>query len=176
MKSYTTDDQVTFYFIISEHSSSNEVKAWTDNKTLAEFYMEFHNCKRYRLRTVKKRYKEVVPILNENHNDEIEVVNLVTKSDNKKDDGYKIIQIPATTAEMSHIRDAQSTSCSTLIDYSNINKFITLFKKKYQKAFGDIGLTDTIKHEIYNKSTEFTDNLQLDGLRLLFRLFKEDFD
>lgn len=176
MKVYTTDDQVTFYFIISEHSSGNQVKAWTDNKILAEFYMEFHSCKRHRLKTVKKKFRDIVPILNENTNDEIEIVNLVTKSDNKKDDGYKIIQVPATTTEMSIIRDSQSTSCSTIVNYSNINKFITLFKKKYQKAFNDIGLTDVIKQELYSKSSKFTENIQLDGLRLLFRLFKEDFD
>jgi hypothetical protein len=176
VKIYDLKDQTTVYFVISEHSSNNEIKAWSDDKMMAQFYMEFHNCKRYRLRVVKKIWKEMVKIINDNSNDEIEIMNLVTKSDDKKDDGYKIIQVPMTTTEMSIISDTVKHNCATLIDYSEINQYITLFKKKYQKSFKNIGLIDIIRKEIYNKPTKFTNGLRIDDLRILFKLFKEDFD
>ena len=176
MKTYTIDDQATFYFIVAEHTTGNQIKGWTDNKTLAEFYMEFHNCKKHRVRVVSKRFKDILQTINENTNDEIVITNLITKSDDKKDNGYKIIQIPATSAEMSVMHDAESTSCSTLVSYSKISDCLTTFKKKYQRAFDNIGLTDVIRQEIYNKSTKFTETLQFDQLRLLFRLFVDDFD
>jgi len=176
MKTYDSPtDQATFYFIVLTTGNQNSVKAWTDNKDMAEFYMEFHNCKNFQMRKMSNKYGEIIKIINANINDEIQIYNLLVK-DEKETDGIDVIQVPATKSEIDIMNDAINTRCaSSMVDYSNMNKYVNRLKKPYQKALNKIGLLDLIASEIYNIPSKFTDNLQIDGLKLLFRLFSDYF-
>ena len=42
---YDSNDIVDYYFIMVTDRNGTRVQAWTEEKVLAEAYMEFHNCK-----------------------------------------------------------------------------------------------------------------------------------
>lgn len=175
MKSYDLNDQTTFYFIIFENRKNTEITGWTDDKSTAEFYLKFHNCKNYKLRKVKKIYKRIVPILNENVNNEIEIMNILTAEKGNKR-RVKVIQIPMTRDEFSLVNDTTSTFCSNMIDYSIISNYMHKLKPKYQRALLDIKLPDIIDSEIYNNPSKFTKSIDIDQLKLLFKLLPQNFD
>lgn len=176
MNNYDLKDQATFYFIILKGTLDNELRAWTDNKSLAEFYLKFHNCKKHELRKVTKPYKHIVPILNENINNAIEIMNIITTETKGSKKRAMTIQIPMTREELGLINDTTSTFCSNMVDYSDINEYMHKLKPKYQRAIVNIGLSDVVDHEVYNNRSEFTKSTDLDQLKLLFKLFPDDFD
>lgn len=177
MKTYELSDLVTFYFVIrpdERASGGSEIKAWTDDKSLLQFYLEFHQCSQYVTRKLNKTFKEMIKILNENHNDEITIAHITTKSDSKRDP-IKMIAIPATNSELSVLRDSQTSGCAPIINYTAIHDYLPKFKGKYQQVFREIGLYDLVGQELYNRSTEFTTGLQIDELMMLFRAFPAEF-
>jgi hypothetical protein len=174
MKNYEREDNVTFYFVLSKRASGgNDIKAWSDDKCCVEFYVKFHNCPNHHIRKVSKKMRDISSILNENHNDEIEIMNIITRDKNNRP---KIIQIPMTTTERSVVDDASKTFCSAMVDYSALNDHVGILKPKYQKSLERIGMMDIIRSTIYNKSTKFISEIEIDQLRLLARLFKGDFN
>lgn len=176
MRDYDLKDQVTFYFIILNNGKNNDIRAWTDDKNSAEFYLKFHNCKKHELKKITKTYKSIIPILNENINNRIEIMNILSaeKKGNKK--RVITVQVPMTRDELGLINDTTDTFCSNMIDYSSISEYMHKFKHKYQKAIVNIGLPDVIDHEVYNNINEFTKSIDLDQLKLLFKLLPDDFD
>ena len=155
-------------------SDDNVIKAWTDKKKLATFYMEFHNCPRYILKTITKRIEDIVAITEENLHDEINIVNIYTRK-NDKGDG-KLITIPATELEATIIREEANTFFQTKIDYSLLNEASGFLKEKYQRAFNKIFLTSIIRYVIHNKHDEVVQQINLDQLLVLIKSFPEDFN
>ena len=96
MNDYDLKDKATFYFIILKGNKENDIRAWTDNKNLAEFYLKFHNCKKHELRKVTKTYKSIVPILNENITNAIEIMNIITAEKKGSKKRAISIQVPMT--------------------------------------------------------------------------------
>ena len=181
MKTYQLNDPVTFYFVVSSDvnvGKGMQIKAWTDDKDLLSFYMEFHNCSRYTIRKINKTFKEIINIINTDcPNDEITIAYLLTrnKSDKKSSDPTKSVAVPATENELSIVRDSQTSGCAPLINYTLIHDALPKFKKKYQQVFRELGLYDLVGKELYNQTTEFTELLQIDELMLMFRAFPDEF-
>lgn len=172
MAKYEPGDTVTYYFILRD-DDDKVIKAWTDKKKLAEFYMEFHNCPSYVLKTVTKTIEEIVAITEENLHDEINIVNLYTRKNNKGDG--KLITIPATELEATIIREEANTFFQTKIDYGLLNEAISFLKPRYRKAFDRIFLSSIIRYVIHNKHDAITQQINLDQLMVLIKSFPNDF-
>lgn len=176
MKIYEHGDTATFYFIIAEYDDRKDIKGWTDVKQLAEFYIDFHKCPRFRIKKVVKPIEELNVVLDENNNDEIVIGNIYMKdTESKNNDNMKIISIPVTQNEMSFINEETSTFLSVRVDYSYLNNAIPYLKNKYQEAMNDILLTSLIKKVVYNRNDKVNQVIKFDQLMVLFRSFPDDF-
>lgn len=172
MKRYERGDSATFYFVIDTERSN--VVGYSDIKDLVDFYMQFHNCKRFKLKKLSDTIDRIIPIIEENNNDEIKLYNITTR-DPKNHKKSKIIQIPATGTEINFINEETADLMSSRIAYSEINLLIRYLKKKYQRALKDIFLVDCISKIIYSKNSYVLSNIEYDQLIILLRSFHENF-
>ena len=147
MAKYQPGDTVTYYFIIKELDREKIIQGWTDNKEIAKFYMEFHKCKNFKLKSITNSIEEITKILEENWNDEIKPFHIITRNRNrgKHDDDYITICIPATDTEVRFIREETSTFMTSRINYSLINDAFPYLKNKYQNDLQSIFLPDVIR-------------------------------
>ena len=177
MAKYQPGDIVTYYFIIKEFDGNKIIQGWTDNKELAKFYMDFHKCKKFRIKTITDSIEEINKIREENWNDEIKLFHIITRNRNKKhkDEDSITICIPATETECQFIRDESNTFMSSRINYSYINDAIPYMKNKYQKVLQSIFLTDIIRKTVYSQNMKFAEMIEYDDLMILFRSFPENF-
>ena len=77
MAKYQPGDIVTYYFIIKEFDGNKIIQGWTDNKELAKFYMDFHKCKKFKIKTITDSIEEINKIREENWNDEIKLFHII---------------------------------------------------------------------------------------------------
>lgn len=177
MKTYQHGDIATFYFVIKEIDNSKIIQGWTDNKDIVKFYMDFHKCKKFKIKTVTKTIEDIIKIIEENWNDEITMYNIITKNRNKRkhEDDFITICIPATETECRFIREEANTFVASRINYGLINDAIPYLKNKYQDILQSIFLTDVVSKVIYSKNSKFTDNIQFDDLMILYKSFPENF-
>jgi len=177
MAKYQPGDIVTYHFIIKEMNGDKIIQAWTDSKEIAKFYLDFHKCKYFRVKSLTKSIEEITKILEENWNDEIRIFNIITKNrtGKHKDEEFITISIPATETEMMFIREESSTFLASRINYGYINEAIPYMKKKYQDVLQSIFLTDVIRKVIYSHKVKFAQSIQFDELMILFRAFPENF-
>lgn len=178
MKRYDPEDIMTCYFVVLDDGKNRQIRGWTDSKPLAEAYMEFHSCKGMRLKSLTKKFEDMVDILNENNNDEIQIFNITIRDPEKKkkhQDNTKRISIPATDVEMMFIRDEGASFMYTTISYSYIFSAFPYLKNKYQKALSQIFLTDVMDKVLHNRMSPLVQTIQIDQLSLFVRSFPEQF-
>ena len=177
MAKYESGDIVTYYFIIKENKNDKMIQGWTDNKSIANFYMEFHKAKGFRIKSITNTIDEINKILDDNWNDEIKMCNIITRNRGKHRKGEEIasIVIPATSTELAFIREEANTFMTSRINYSFINDAIPYLKNRYQDALKSIFLSDVVLKVIYNKNSKFTQLIEFDQLMILFRSFPENF-
>ena len=176
MAKYEVGDIVTYYFIIVEDSNGKRIQAWSDHKELVKYYMEFHKCKQFVIKSLTKPIEEISKILEENLHDEIKIHNMIIKNkDGKKEKEWKTIPIPATETEYMFISEETNTYIASRINYSYLNESIPYLKGKYQRALHDIFLTDVIKKVIHGQNPKSTQMIMFDQLMVLFESFPDNF-
>lgn len=177
MKKYQPGDMATFYFVIKETDNNKIIQGWTDNKDMAKFYMDFHKCKNFKIKTVTKNIDDIIKIIEENWNDEINTFNIITRNRNKRknDDDIITICIPATETECRFIREEANTFMASRINYGLINDAIPYLKNKYQNILQSIFLTDIIRKVVYSQNVKFAQSINFDDLMILFESFPENF-
>lgn len=177
MAKYESGDIVTYYFIIKENKNDKMIQGWTDNKSIANFYMEFHKVKGFRIKSITNTIDEINKILEDNWNDEIKMCNVITRNrcNHRKGEEIASIVIPATSTELAFIREEANTFMTSRINYSFINDAIPYLKNRYQDALKSIFLSDVVLKVIYNKNSKFTQLIEFDQLMILFRSFPENF-
>ena len=178
MAKYQSGDMATFYFIIKEINGNKQIQAWTDNREIAKFYIEFHNCKNFRIKSITNTIDEIEKIVAENLHDEIKLANIIVKNREKKNkhEDYITVCIPATNSELRYINEEVSTFMSTNINYSLINDALPYLKNKYQEVLQSIFLTDIIHKVIYSKNVKIAQMVEFDQLMVLFKSFPENFE
>ena len=178
MAKYEDDEVITYYFIIKEDDFGKKIiQAWTENKTLAKYYMEFHKCKDFRLKILTDTSKNISKIVEENLHDEILIYNLITKNrkKNKKGEDIVTIAVPLTSTEKKFIQDEIETLGATSVDYGCINDAMSYLKNKHQQTLQSIFLLDMIKSVVYSQNNKFVHNIEFDELMLLYKHFDYNF-
>jgi hypothetical protein len=168
---YERGDIATFYFIIVEDRNNRRIQAWTDDKQLAKYYMEFHHSKAFDLKQLTKPIEEINKILDENTNDEINLYNIEMRDPDKKKPHMKTIQIPATYVEMQTLKSGCDGMMSDLINYSKINSMVPYLKPKWENGLSDCFLHEVMLKEIHSRPSPILEDLWIDQLAALFRLF-----
>lgn len=170
MEHYEADDVVTFYFVIVKDGLHTvKVQAWTDNKQLAKFYMDFHHCKNLKLKSVTDTYKRIVKMLNENANDEITIQNKMVVIRNEDKSKPKYVQIPITASESVLIDSDIQHFYETEINYSLLNNNRIYFKDKYVKAMKDILLLEVINNVINGRPSKIIQQLEFDYVAAAYK-------
>ena len=171
LKKYDPDEEVTVWFVVGSNPGGDYIQAWSDNKDLAKIYMEFHNCKSYHLKKRTDTLERIVEILNENTNDEISIYNVYTRGKHQ----MKLVQLPLTMVEYTHIQDEAAVFMPTKIDYAFLNDCLFLFKKRWKQALDGVMLTDVLRFVIHNQRSSIIDGLGIDEVKLLVREFPDNF-
>lgn len=174
---YETGDIATYYFIIMDKDNKSSIVGWTDDKDLAKAYLDFHNCKCFKMKKYVATIEEIYKMLEENINDEIRMINIAIRNTkkNRKDD-VEFITIPATELQNINLKDETMNFLYTSINYSYINNAIPYLKNKYQEALEDIYLIKLINAVLNNRPSKFSTKLMFDELVLLTRIFPDQFD
>jgi hypothetical protein len=167
------NDEITCYFVIKDDEHQH-IKAWSTNKQLAKFYMEFHNNKMYKLKKVESRADNIQSIIEDNLHDEITLSRLTTK-ERDKDGNLKTITIPATVMEMNTLNDERQSFFSGHVSYSYINEAVGFLKPKYGKALSTLLLDSVIKMAVYNINDGIASEIKFDELMILYLLFPNEF-
>ena len=177
MRKYEVDERVTFYFVIFDDGDNNRIQAWSDKKDYAKLYMNFHQCKHYKLKSVTKRFDDMINILNENYHDEISLYNIRVKNKegHKKGHESRLIMVPLTSTENLMIQDEETCLMASRVNYQYINEAFHYMKDKYQKVLKDIFLYDVMNKVIYEKQSKFTNGVEMDELMVLFKSFPDHF-
>lgn len=175
MLNYEPGDIATFYFVIRNDDNGKMIKAWTDRKSLLEFYMDFHKCPKYNIKKITKTIEEIHKITEENYHDEISIGNIYMKDRDGKNGDKKMVALPITENEFRFVREECASSFSSRINYSYLNGVLPYLKGKYREALADIFLSSIINKELNNKKDKYTECIDFDQLMLLFRSFPDDF-
>lgn len=174
MKVYESDEEVTIYFVVFKKGAVRNVQAWSDNKELAKAYVEFHNCKDMKVRSLTKEMKDMIKLINENNHDEIEIQNLIMR-DPKHRYSVKEVAVPMTASEGLVLRSDENSFMSSWIDYSLMNQAIPFMKNKWQRVLKAIHVEDVIASAVHSKQSKFTNSIKLDQLSVLLRSLPEHF-
>jgi uncharacterized surface protein with fasciclin (FAS1) repeats len=175
MAKHDPDDIVTYYFVIHRVGNVNMVRAYSDNKKFVDFYLSFHNCPTYTLKSVTKRAGDFDGIFDENKHDEICLYNALTRDGDKKGSKVKVVVIPATPSEITVISDACGDYMANECHYSYLNGVIPYLKDKYQKALSDILLTSIVRGTVTGRFDKRVKDIEFDQLKLLVKLLPESF-
>ena len=174
MKEYSSGDIVTYYFILRNDSiSDGTIIGWSDDKTLIDFYMSFHNCKNLKVKKMTDTIDSISMILEENVHDEIVIANLVTRGEDKRE--IKILYIPVTENEINLIYEECNTFFAGRITYHVLNVVMDHLKKKYREALDRIFLKSVIQQVIHVNQDKITSSIDLDQIRILVKSFPENF-
>lgn len=154
---YDYDEMISIYLVIHESKKdtfNDDIVAWSKEKDLAKFYLQFHNCKNLKLKKYKDYPKNILNNVINNHiNTEIKLANLRTYNEKGKE---TILVAPVTDLEMTELHEFTGVFCDTLIDYRSIHKLLGYFKKKYQKALGVILLPLIVNFVLFVGEKTFT--------------------
>ncbi len=173
MAKYESGDIVTFWFVVyHDPVAGKRIQAFSDNKDLVKAYLEFHKCPEYSIKSMTGTIDSMVPIINENRNDELHIENINTRDPNarKHQNRVKMIQIPITGTESVLLSDDSANFLNSAIPYSYLNSAIPYLKDKWQGVLDDIFLTDIIKHVIHRQTTKKIGYIDVDQLMLMIRL------
>lgn len=171
---YDSGDIVTYYFIINDDGKNKMVQGWTDNKKLAKFYLEFHNCKRFSMKILTKTIEEIAILLEENNNDEIKVMN-ITIRDSKNHDRVKYASVPMTNTEFMFINEECKSLMASVVNYAFIESAIPYLKNSYMKDLKMILLLDSIDSTIHGKTSAIIKEMKFDQMMVLLQSFPDNF-
>ena len=179
MKKYDDDDVVTMYFVIRRNKSNPDshgtIVGYSDNRALVESYMEFHNCKNFKLKTLHGKFDNICKILQENPHDEIVIYNITTRDPDNKFKA-KLLSIPMTVNESSVVNGETLSLMATRVDYRALGASVDFLKDKYRKALNLLHVKDAISQSQQSEHpTKFISNIDLDELVVFFRTCPEDF-
>ena len=173
MKRYERGDDATFYFVIHKQRGKEKyIKAWTDNKEMLKFYMDFHETKNFSVKKISDRIESIQKLVEENLNDEI-TIGHVRIGD--KHGEQLLVALPVTETEMQFIREEDTSYMATTIDYSLINNLYPTLKKKYQHALEKILLIPIADFNVNNKFNEMVGRIFLNNVKILHRSFPDEF-
>lgn len=176
MKRYDEDDVMTCYFVVYDDDGTKYIRAWSDDKDLIQMYLDFHKCKKYRMKKITDTFREIVKVIEENFNDEVGMFNLSTRNKGgKKSEPTKTIVVPMTDTESMMVNEETNTYLASRINYGYINEVFSYLKPKYQKALKMIFLEDVMKKVVYEKSGRFVSNIELDELLVLYKSLPDQF-
>lgn len=174
MKKYEPGDTATFYFVVFDDDDNKRIVGWTDDKMLAKFYMEFHNCKRMDLKSKTATVEELYQIINENVHDEINIYNFIIRDSGKKNK-TTTVSAPATETEWNFVMSETNTFMESRIAYGALNEIIPFLKDKYQRALRDILLPTVIMQVVHNKRSKQLEQIEFDQLMILYNSFPDMF-
>lgn len=172
--SYNPDDDfVNCWFVVFDDPKHkiNEVVAWSKDKQLVKFYLEFHGTKKLKAKKLSDYQKNIAEMCNAHINEEIQIAHLITKVDNK----MIAVMAPVTQLDLTQIHDFSGSFCETDINYATLHVFMSIFKNRYQKALNTILLNEVIEAVIFPKSNLRITSVHLDELVLLHRLIVDLF-
>lgn len=169
MKPYERGDIVTYYFVIMTDGDKRIINAWTDDKQLAKFYMEFHKCPKFTLKPVTKAAEEFVDVINDNALDEIKIHRIkIRNPDGSKKKPLKYVEVPMTENERGLIRTNSTDLMGFQVNYSLLNEMMPYLKGFYRKGLEMIMLPEAIKISCYSKSGRMWSQCELDELLLFY--------
>lgn len=173
MAKYETGDIVTFWFVIyHDPRHGKRIQAFSDNKNLVKFYMEFHKCEQFSLKSLTGTIDSMIGIMNDNTLDELEIASVYTRDPNAKKgrNKMKLIQVPMTQNEMAFVKEDSVDFLSSQINYSYLAEVIPYLKEKYQRALDDILLTDIIQSVVHQKRSRKLELVDIDQISLMPKL------
>ena len=183
-KGRSPDDEVTVYFIIIEDGRKRQIQGWTEDKNIAKFYLEFHSCKRMKMKRMHGLYGDILRIIEENLHDEIKMYNIKIRNTDpgrKKNQLMKEMMIPATYTEYKMIHDEEAYFMSSMIDYHWVDGAYPYLKKKWQTAINRSLLGPIMEKVIHERmssaaANSITASIEMDQLMILFSVFPDHFD
>ena len=177
MKKYDPGDIATFYFVVVEDDHGKRIKAFSDDKELVKLYMDFHKCKKFRIKKYTGYIEEIYKITDENLHDEIQLFNIITRNREAKKHDEEIMElcIPATHTEINFINSESNSYLASICDYGLLNEVFPYLKEKYKDALRMLFLDDMIRKVIHSKDSKITVNIEFDQLITLYRFFPDHF-
>lgn len=175
---YDDDDNVTFYFVvkIDKSNKSSVIQGWTDKKAIAEYYMQFHKCPLFKMKTMTDKFSSLITILEENNNDEIELFNvLIRNPKGKPGKEFKYVSVPMTKTEYMFVNEESQDFMASAINYSFLDSAIPYLKPKYRRGVEQCLLSDVIRSTIHNKTSDIITEVGMDNIQILLQLFRENF-
>ena len=181
MKKYDGDDEMTMYFIIRRKKELKQklgdgvIAGYTDNRSLAEAYIEFHNCSAFKIKAMTGKFDNICKILEENPFDEIEICNISTRDpDNRHNAIY--LSIPMTRSEQTLVNSERISLMSSRVNYRVLDSSMEFLKDKYQKALSILHLKDAIRQaQQESQKSNFISSIDIDDLVVFFRSCPDDF-
>lgn len=175
MAKYESGDMVTYYFVYVQNDGSlgPTICAWSDNKKLIDFYLTFHNCKSMRVKKMTDTIDAISMILEENCHDEICIANFTIRGDTGRD--TRMVYVPITENELNLVNEECNTFFASNVHYYILNMAYYYFKKKYRNALEKIFLKSVMHHVIHNKADGYTQQIDLDQMRLLIKCCSDRF-
>lgn len=177
MAKYEKDDIVTYWFVIMKDNDDSCVQAWTDDKDLLNYYIDFHKCKLFKVKKITDTMQNIYEILNNSAHDEIGIYYVNIKNPNPKPGKeFKTIAVPMTETESRFVQEECSTFLATKIPYSQITHMIGFLKNKYQHALEGILFIDVMRTVLAEqRPTPLLQSIMMDELRILFESFPDKF-
>lgn len=173
---YDSNDIVDYYFIMVTDRNGTRVQAWTEEKVLAEAYMEFHNCKHFKLKKMTNTLNNLYKIIEENLHDEIQLYNITIPKDSKHPGKTKTIVVPCTKSEINVINDDSVNFMATQVPYHEMDKISRWLRPKYQRALKGILFRDVCDQVLSIKSpSRILRNIDMNGLKVLIQSFPDSF-
>lgn len=167
--SYNPDDEfIDCWFIIYENSKQNykEIVAWSRDKKLIKFYLDFHKSKNLVAKKLSDYKHNIVEICNAHINEEIQIGPLVTNLKGKP----VIIMVPLTQLDSTQVTDFTSGFNEIEINYAMLHQLIPRLKNKYQTALRTILINEIIEAVIFPKQNLRVSKILFDQIVLLHRL------
>lgn len=178
MKKYDDEDEVTMYFIIRRKKNADNdgyIAAYSDNRTLAEAYIEFHNCDIFKIKAMKDKFDHICKVLQENPHDEIEICN-ITIRDPDNPHKSKLLAVPMTRSEQTLVNGESLTLMASRVNYRVLGSMVDFLKDKYRNALSILHLKDAIAQaEQTSQVSKFIANIEIDDLVVFCRTCPEDF-
>ena len=174
MAKYDNGDLATYYFVINDDGKNQMVQGWTDDKDMVKFYMDFHNCKHFKLRVLTKPFDEIAKILDENANDEIQIRNITVRHPSKRH-RVKYVAVPMTKTEFTFIEEECKSLMSGMVNYSFIDSALPYLKKKYKDDLKMTLLIESIGVTIHGKRSLIIEDIQFDQMMVFILSFHDNF-
>lgn len=179
MKKYDDDDEMTMYFVIRRKKCDKDdpgvIAGYSDNRALAEAYIEFHNCSTFKIKSMHSKFDHICKILEENPHDEIEICN-ITVRDPENRSRSRLMAVPMTRSEQTLVNGESLSLMASRVNYRVLGAMVDFLKDKYRRALSVLHLKDAIAQaEQFSQTSKFIANIEIDDLVVFYRTCPEDF-